>query len=80
MYLAVPRSCMLLMPRPMQEVICKVALANAEDVDKAVKAARTAFEGPWSQMGGTVRPETLQHLCQDLQALHMLSLRRLAAG
>lgn len=39
----------------MQEVICKCALANADDVDRAVKAARAAFEGPWSQIGGAVR-------------------------
>ena len=29
------------------EEICQVAEADAADVDKAVKAARSAFEGPW---------------------------------
>ena len=37
-----------------QEVICNCALANAEDVDKAVKSARAALSGPWGTMGGTV--------------------------
>ena len=36
------------------EVICKVAEADAADVDKAVKAARNAFEhGPWRKMAAS---------------------------
>jgi aldehyde dehydrogenase (NAD+) len=31
------------------EVISTVARGNADDIDAAVKAARIAFEGPWSQ-------------------------------
>ena len=34
--------------------ICPVAEADAADVDKAVHAARTAFEkGPWRRMAGS---------------------------
>ncbi|MCK9503400.1 MAG: aldehyde dehydrogenase family protein [Porticoccaceae bacterium] len=31
------------------KVIAKVSRGGAEDIDRAVKAAREAFEGPWSQ-------------------------------
>jgi aldehyde dehydrogenase (NAD+) len=34
-----------------EEVLCKVAFASVEDCDKAIKAAREAFEsGPWRKM------------------------------
>jgi phenylacetaldehyde dehydrogenase len=32
------------------EVLATLASAGAEDIDRAVKAARAAFEGPWSRM------------------------------
>ncbi len=36
--------------------ICQVAEADAPDVNKAVKAARTAFDkGPWRKMSGSER-------------------------
>src|SRR5271156_4414840 len=38
------------------EEICQVAEADAADVDKAVKAARAAFEqGPWKKMRAAER-------------------------
>jgi aldehyde dehydrogenase (NAD+) len=33
-----------------EDRLSRVALANAADVDKAVKAARKAYNGPWSRM------------------------------
>ena len=33
-----------------EKKICEVAQASAEDVDKAVKAARRAYERSWSKM------------------------------
>jgi len=50
-------------------VIAKVAAANAADVDKAVKAARKAFEsGPWPAMNGTERAKLLWKLADALEA------------
>lgn len=40
-----------------EEVSVEVAQADVEDVDRAVKAARKAFEeGPWPRMPGCVCP------------------------
>ena len=47
------------------DVICAVAKAGAEDVDRAVKAAQAALEGPWSQMPASGR-EKLMHALADL--------------
>src|ERR687893_138504 len=47
------------------EVICAVAKAGAEDVDRAVKAAQSALEGKWSQMPPAGR-EKLMHALADL--------------
>ena len=41
------------------EEICQVAEADAGDVDKAVKAARAAFEGPWRKMHASERGRLL---------------------
>ena len=50
-------------------VIAKIAAANAADVDKAVKAARKAFEsGPWPAMNGTERAKLLWKLADALEA------------
>ena len=39
-----------------EEVIANIAEADAEDVNRAVKAARVAFdEGPWPRLSGRVR-------------------------
>ena len=41
------------------EVLAQVAEADAEDVARAVGAARAAFEeGPWSRMSGAERGES----------------------
>src|ERR1700730_9512819 len=32
------------------ETLARVAEGDAEDIDRAVRAARSAFEGPWSRM------------------------------
>ncbi|KAK5203310.1 mitochondrial aldehyde dehydrogenase [Exophiala xenobiotica] len=45
-----------------EEVICSVSAATAEDVDRAVKAARAAFEGSWRQTPGTARGRLLMKL------------------
>src|SRR5580658_7746482 len=48
------------------EVIARVAEADKADVDKAVEAARRAFEsGPWAQMSAAQRGQ-LMHRLADL--------------
>jgi phenylacetaldehyde dehydrogenase len=44
------------------EVLTQVAEARAEDVDRAVKAARKAFTGPWAAMKPTERARVLWRL------------------
>ncbi len=51
-----------------EEVIAEVASATAEDVDAAVKAARAAFEGPWSQMSARERGRLVYKLGEQLMA------------
>ena len=41
-----------------EKKIADVADANAADVDKAVKAARTAYDKTWSKMHATIANET----------------------
>jgi aldehyde dehydrogenase (NAD(P)+) len=45
-----------------EEVICSVSAATAEDVDRAVQAARAAFDGPWGQTAGTARGKLMLRL------------------
>jgi len=47
--------------------IAKVQAAGPGDVDKAVKAARAAFEGPWSKMTGIDRAKLLWKLADLLE-------------
>src|SRR5439155_2406314 len=47
------------------DVICEVAYAGAEDVDRAVRAARAAFEGKWTT-GPAAKREALMHRLADL--------------
>ena len=47
------------------EVIATVAEGDAKDIDRAVAAARKAFEGPWSK----VKPYDRQHLLLKLADL-----------
>lgn len=51
-----------------EEEICSVQAASADDVDKAVKAARTALKHPsWKSLSGTERGELMRKLA-DLVA------------
>ncbi len=61
------------------EEICRVAEADTEDVDRAVKSARTAFEhGPWRRMAAAERG-LLLHRLADLIEKHADELARLEA-
>ncbi len=51
------------------EEICQVAEADAADVDKAVRAARAAFEqGPWRTMAASQRGRLLYRLSDLIEA------------
>jgi aldehyde dehydrogenase (NAD+) len=50
------------------EEICQVAEADAVDIDKAVKAARAAFEGPWRKMHASERGRLLYRLADLIEA------------
>jgi aldehyde dehydrogenase (NAD+) len=59
------------------EEICQVAAADAADVEKAVRAARRAFEqGPWRKMNASERGRLLYRLA-DLIEKHGDELARL---
>src|ERR1700756_2809199 len=50
------------------EVICRVAEGDKADVDKAVKAARKAFEeGPWRKMSARERGRLIYKLADLIQ-------------
>jgi aldehyde dehydrogenase (NAD+) len=50
------------------EEICQIAEADAADVDKAVHAARTAFEhGPWRKMAASERGRLLNRLADLIE-------------
>jgi aldehyde dehydrogenase (NAD+) len=50
------------------EEICQVAEADAADVDKAVAAARAAFDqGPWKKMKASERGRLLHHLADLIE-------------
>ena len=47
------------------EVLAEIPLADAEDVDRAVRAARAAVEhGPWSKMSGAQRGKLLWKIAE----------------
>lgn len=51
--------------------IASVALGSASDVDRAVRAARRAFDtGPWARMSGIERSEALGRLANLIEARH----------
>jgi acyl-CoA reductase-like NAD-dependent aldehyde dehydrogenase len=50
------------------EPICEVAHAGPEDVDRAVKAARAAFEGPWRSMPAAGRSALMNKLADLIEA------------
>ncbi|MDP6481080.1 MAG: aldehyde dehydrogenase family protein [Acidimicrobiales bacterium] len=47
--------------------LANIADGSAEDVDRAVTAARGAFEGPWGQMPGSERGRYLFRIARQLQ-------------
>ena len=52
-----------------EEVVGKVAEADAADMDKAVAAAREAFDnGPWPKMSPAERGAKVMALCDNLEA------------
>lgn len=60
-----------------EEEICQVSAAGAADIDKAVEAARKAFEqGPWRRMNASERGRLLYRLA-DLIEQHADELARL---
>jgi acyl-CoA reductase-like NAD-dependent aldehyde dehydrogenase len=50
-----------------EEVLAEVAEANADDVDRAVRAARRAFTRTWSTMPGRDRAKYLYRIARILQ-------------
>src|SRR6204780_1079659 len=61
------------------EEICQIAEADSADVEKAVQAARTAFEhGPWRKMQASDRGRLLHRLA-DLIEKHADELAALEA-
>jgi phenylacetaldehyde dehydrogenase len=49
------------------EVFCQVAEAGPDDVDRAVEAARAAFNGPWSQMSPLERSKKIWRLAELIE-------------
>lgn len=52
------------------EVITEVAEGGAEDIDRAVRAARAAFEGPWSRFTPRQRERLLLDFAEALTEAH----------
>lgn len=50
-----------------EEVLSEVAEANAADVDKAVKAARTAYDKVWKKMPGKERSKYIYRIARMMQ-------------
>jgi aldehyde dehydrogenase (NAD+) len=49
------------------EPLCSVGLATKTDVDRAVKAARKAFSGPWSKLSAADRGKYIFRIARILQ-------------
>ena len=49
-----------------EETIDHVAAGTAQDIDKAVSAARAAFEGPWRKTSGKARAKFLRAIAQAI--------------
>jgi phenylacetaldehyde dehydrogenase len=58
------------------DVLAEVARGETEDVDRAVRAARRAFEGPWSRLSASERGRIV-HRIGDLIAEHADELAEL---
>jgi aldehyde dehydrogenase (NAD+) len=50
-----------------EEVLAEIGQASAEDVDRAVAAARRAYQGVWSRMPGTERAKYLFRIARIIQ-------------
>jgi aldehyde dehydrogenase (NAD+) len=50
-----------------EEVLSEISEASAEDVDRAVRAARAAYDGVWSSMPGRERSKYLYRIARILQ-------------
>jgi aldehyde dehydrogenase (NAD+) len=50
-----------------EEPLAEVAAGDEQDVDRAVRAARAAFEGPWRTMKGKERAKYLYRIARILQ-------------
>ncbi len=50
-----------------EEKICDIALAGPKDVDKAVKAARKAYDNGWSKMPGSERGKYIYRIARLIQ-------------
>ncbi len=50
-----------------EKVISEVGLGNAQDIDKAVKAARNAYEKTWKKMAGSERGKYLYRIARIMQ-------------
>ena len=50
-----------------EEPLCSVALATETDVDRAVKAARKAYNGPWSRLRAADRGKYIYRIARILQ-------------
>lgn len=61
-----------------EEVLCKVAVASANDVDRAVQAAHSAFYGPWSMLSARQRGQLMFKLA-DLMEQHKEELATIEA-
>ena len=48
----------------------RIPQGNAEDVDRAVKAAEAAMQGPWGQMSATQRGMLLHRLGVGVKGKH----------
>lgn len=49
------------------ETVAKAAEGSAQDADRAVEAARKAFEGPWSRLGPGERARFLYKIARDVR-------------
>ena len=50
-----------------EETLARVALGTKEDVDRAVKAARKAYKGPWGRMKAAERGKYIYRIARILQ-------------
>lgn len=50
-----------------EKIVANVCRANSEDIDKAVKAARRAFEGPWSKLSVSERGRLIWKLADLIE-------------